>query len=82
MKFQSVFAFPTSTMWRSTFLRKTLFSSLSSTPTLLLFAFRLQITEPILFLFVLPSSRNLFVLGSFNCNHPLWDSNGSSDFVV
>ena len=23
---------------------------------------------------ILPSSRNLFVLGDFNCHHPLWDS--------
>ena len=23
---------------------------------------------------ILPSSRNLFILGDFNCHHPLWDS--------
>ena len=27
----------------------------------------------------LPSSRNLFILGDFNCHHPLWDSRGTSD---
>ena len=26
-----------------------------------------------------PSYRNLFVLGDFNCHHPLWDSIGTSD---
>ena len=32
------------------------------------------------FLFSLhPSSRNLFILGDFNCHHPLWDSKGTSD---
>ena len=30
-------------------------------------------------LFILPSSRNLFILGNFNCHHPLWDSSGTSD---
>ena len=25
------------------------------------------------------SSRNLFILGDFNCHHPLWDSRGTSD---
>ena len=29
--------------------------------------------------FILPSSRNLFILGDFNCHHPLWDSRGTSD---
>ena len=28
---------------------------------------------------ILPSSRNLFVLGDFNCHQPLWDSRGTSD---
>ena len=28
---------------------------------------------------ILPSSRNLFILGDFNCPHPLWDSRGTSD---
>ena len=28
---------------------------------------------------VLPSSRNLFILGDFNCHHPLWNSRGTSD---
>ena len=28
---------------------------------------------------ILPSSRNLFILGDFNCHHPLWDSKGTSD---
>ena len=28
---------------------------------------------------ILPSSRNLFILGDFNCYHPLWDSRGTSD---
>ena len=28
---------------------------------------------------VLPSSRNLFILGDFNCHHFLWDSRGTSD---
>ena len=28
---------------------------------------------------ILPSSRNLFILGNFNCHHPLWDSRGTSD---
>ena len=27
---------------------------------------------------ILPS-RNLFILGDFNCHHPLWDSRGTSD---
>ena len=26
-----------------------------------------------------PSSKNLFILGDFNCHHPLWDSRGTSD---
>ena len=29
--------------------------------------------------FTLPSSRNLFILGDFNCHHTLWDSRGTSD---
>ena len=28
---------------------------------------------------ILPSSRNLFILGHFNCHYPLWDSRGTSD---
>ena len=28
---------------------------------------------------ILSSSRNLFILGDFNCHHPLWDSIGTSD---
>ena len=28
---------------------------------------------------ILPYSRNLFILGDFNCHHPLWDSRGTSD---
>ena len=28
---------------------------------------------------ILPSSRNLFILGDFNCHHPVWDSRGTSD---
>ena len=28
---------------------------------------------------ILPSSRNLFILGDFNCHYPLWDSRGTSD---
>ena len=28
---------------------------------------------------ILPSSRNLFILGNFNCCHPLLDSRGTSD---
>ena len=28
---------------------------------------------------ILPSSRNFFILGDFNCHHPLWDSRGTSD---
>ena len=28
---------------------------------------------------ILPSPRNLFILGDFNCHHPLWDSRGTSD---
>ena len=28
---------------------------------------------------ILPSSRNLFILGDFNCHHPLRDSRGTSD---
>ena len=27
---------------------------------------------------ILPSSRNLFVLGEFNCHHSLWNSRGTS----
>ena len=29
--------------------------------------------------FILSSSRNLFILGDFNCHHPLWDSRVTSD---
>ena len=28
---------------------------------------------------ILPSSRNLFILGDFNCHHPLWDSRVTTD---
>ena len=28
---------------------------------------------------IFPSSRNLFILGDFNCHQPLWDSKGNSD---
>ena len=28
---------------------------------------------------ILPFSRNLFILGDFNCHHPIWDSRGTSD---
>ena len=28
---------------------------------------------------ILPSSRNLLILGDFNYHHPLWDSKGTSD---
>ena len=28
---------------------------------------------------ILPSSRNLFILGDFNCHHPLWDSRVTSE---
>ena len=28
---------------------------------------------------ILPSSRNLFILGDFNCHHPRWGSRGTSD---
>ena len=28
---------------------------------------------------ILPPSRNLFILGDFNCHHPLWDSRVTSD---
>ena len=28
---------------------------------------------------ILSSSRNLFILGDFNCHHPLWDSRVTSD---
>ena len=28
---------------------------------------------------ILPSSRNLFILGDFNCHQPLWDSRNTSD---
>ena len=28
---------------------------------------------------ILSSSRNLFILGDFNCHHPLWDSRSNSD---
>ena len=28
---------------------------------------------------ILPFSRNLFILGDFNCRHPLWDSRGTSN---
>ena len=28
---------------------------------------------------IFSSSRNLFILGDFNCHHPLWDSRGTSD---
>ena len=28
---------------------------------------------------MLPSSRNLFILGDFNCHHPLWDSRVTSN---
>ena len=29
-------------------------------------------------LFILSSSRNLFILGDFNCHYPLWDTEGTS----
>ena len=32
-----------------------------------------------LFPSTLPSSRNVIILGDFNCYHPLWDSRGTSD---
>ena len=28
---------------------------------------------------ILPFYRNLFILGDFDCHHPLWDSRGTSD---
>ena len=28
---------------------------------------------------ILPSTKNLFILGDFNCNHPLWDSRVTTD---
>ena len=28
---------------------------------------------------ILPSSKNLFILGDFNCHHPLWESKVTSD---
>ena len=28
---------------------------------------------------ILSSSKNLFILGDFNCHHPLWDSKGTSN---
>ena len=28
---------------------------------------------------ILPSFRNLFILGDFNCHHPLWELRGTSD---
>ena len=28
---------------------------------------------------ILPSSRHLFILGDYNCHHPLWDSRGTSE---
>ena len=28
---------------------------------------------------ILPFSRNLFILGDFNCHHPLWNSRGTSN---
>ena len=28
---------------------------------------------------ILPSSRNLFILGDFNCHHPVWVSTGTSN---
>ena len=33
----------------------------------------------LLFLSILPSSKNLFILGDFNCHHPLWDSRVTSE---
>ena len=41
-----------------------------------LFAPPQRMEEPIPFL---PPSRNLFILGDFNCHHPLWDSRVTSD---
>ena len=41
-----------------------------------LFALLRRIAEATPFL---PSSRNLFILGEFNCYHPLWVSKGTSD---
>ena len=29
--------------------------------------------------FILPSPRNLFILGDFNCHYPIWDSKHTSD---
>ena len=44
-----------------------------------LFALLRRMAEPTSFLSVFSSSRNLFILGDFNCHHPLWDSRGTSD---
>ena len=46
-----------------------------------LFAPPQRMAEPTPFLppSILSSSKNLFILGDFNCHHPLWDSRGTSD---
>ena len=36
-------------------------------------------TDDSFFPSILPSSRDLFILGDFNCHHPLWDSKVTSD---
>ena len=40
---------------------------------------RMAQPTPFLSPFFLPSSRDLFILGDFNCHHPLWNLMGTSD---
>ena len=45
-----------------------------------LFAPPQRMAEPTLFFSsILPFTKNLFILGDFNCHHPLWDSRVTSD---
>ena len=44
-----------------------------------LFASPQRMAEPTSSPSILLSSRNLFILGDFNCHHPLWDSRGTSN---
>ena len=70
---------PTLIVWGSTSLLTTPPRSLFLMCTLPLFSPPQRMAEPIPFLPILPSSRNLFILGDFNCHHPFWDSRGTSD---
>ena len=56
-----------------------LFSLFCLSFVLLLFAFLRRTAEPTPSSFHFLSSRNLYLLGDFNCHHLFWDSKGTSD---